>query len=428
MPPDKQEQVWSQLQGYERDGSIVITVTDTGAGMSDDELIHTFEEGVQFNAGKLQAGGGSGLGLFITKGLVEQHGGRIWVSSEGQGRGSMFAVELPTYLPLKLDSWSDAVVSGATADHPSYKASATAAAHEAGSTNRLETAPMVLQRSSDAGRSWPEAPQPSPQDSLVTQTMSTHDDDKEPAAASFAAVDSTSQSTTSSPRSSRSNMSNSNCPSAYAINYPNILIVDDAISNRKLLHRLLTAKGFTCHQAVDGLDALRVYEEVTRQHREQLHGSQGAKTSGLAMPEVAIGGGTSICDIDAAITSVVSTTELYVSTIATATTTASDPMSLTSSSSFPSPSSSSSRECDEGSSEFFSTILMDFEMPEMDGPTATRELRTKLGCTCLIFGVTGNMLPQDVDHFKQQGANKVLAKPLTLATLEHAWEQITTLT
>ena len=73
--------------------------------------------------------------------------------------------------------------------------------------------------------------------------------------------------------------------------YLNILIVDDAISNRKLLHRLLSAKGFTCHQAVDGLDALRVYEEVTRQHREQLQSSQGMDTNETIAVEAGGGDG-----------------------------------------------------------------------------------------------------------------------------------------
>jgi two-component system sensor histidine kinase VicK len=41
--------------------------------------------------------GGTGLGLFISRGLVTAMGGRIWVESgEGQGQGSTFALELPS--------------------------------------------------------------------------------------------------------------------------------------------------------------------------------------------------------------------------------------------------------------------------------------------------------------------------------------------
>ena len=48
--------------------TIEITVQDTGAGLSAANLGKLFGEGVQFNANGLQGGGGSGLGLFITKG------------------------------------------------------------------------------------------------------------------------------------------------------------------------------------------------------------------------------------------------------------------------------------------------------------------------------------------------------------------------
>ena len=45
-----------------------IAVVDSGAGLSPANLVRLFGEGVQFNANGLQGGGGSGLGLFITKG------------------------------------------------------------------------------------------------------------------------------------------------------------------------------------------------------------------------------------------------------------------------------------------------------------------------------------------------------------------------
>ena len=53
------------LEGIEM---LEIAITDTGAGLSPTNLLRLFGEGVQFNANGLQGGGGSGLGLFITKG------------------------------------------------------------------------------------------------------------------------------------------------------------------------------------------------------------------------------------------------------------------------------------------------------------------------------------------------------------------------
>lgn len=82
---------------FPRKGSVRISVGDNGEGMTEEQLILLFREGVQFDANKLQHGGGSGLGLYITKGLVEQHGGTISVQSEGRKCGTTFTIELPIY-------------------------------------------------------------------------------------------------------------------------------------------------------------------------------------------------------------------------------------------------------------------------------------------------------------------------------------------
>ena len=77
-------------------GVVRISVKDSGAGLAPRDLARLFQEGVQINANKLQGGGGSGFGLFITKGIVTQHnGGRIWCESKGEGTGCAFLVELP---------------------------------------------------------------------------------------------------------------------------------------------------------------------------------------------------------------------------------------------------------------------------------------------------------------------------------------------
>jgi len=114
---------------------------------------------------------------------------------------------------------------------------------------------------------------------------------------------------------------------------PRVLVVDDAVSNRKMLIRLLKTRGYECDQAEDGQQAIDVYRAL------------------------------------------------------------------------------------QGKREPVDIIVMDYEMPVMNGPTATKKLRY-LGCTCLIVGVTGNLLPEDVDFFKEQGADAVLGKPLNVKAFE----------
>ena len=75
-------------------GKLRMVVTDTGAGISSSNQQKLFREIVQFNPEVLQAGGGSGLGLWITSSIVDLHGGTISVYSDGLGRGSTFTVEI----------------------------------------------------------------------------------------------------------------------------------------------------------------------------------------------------------------------------------------------------------------------------------------------------------------------------------------------
>jgi signal transduction histidine kinase len=68
------------------------TVTDTGPGIPAPDLDRVFD---RFWQGQNRRGEGSGLGLAIAKGIVEAHGGRIWVESD-EGRGSTFGFTLPS--------------------------------------------------------------------------------------------------------------------------------------------------------------------------------------------------------------------------------------------------------------------------------------------------------------------------------------------
>jgi len=75
--------------------SLVIEVADTGLGIKAEDLPRLFQEFVQLETTRDQKHEGTGLGLALTRRLVELHGGRIWAESEGEGRGSTFTVVLP---------------------------------------------------------------------------------------------------------------------------------------------------------------------------------------------------------------------------------------------------------------------------------------------------------------------------------------------
>jgi len=215
-------------------GTLRIEVTDTGAGMSPDQLKNLFKEGVQFDVNKLQAGKGSGLGLYIAKGILEQHGGSLEASSDGIGRGTTFTMSIPLfYIP-------------------------DTGLHENEESQRTVDWDML--------------------DPL------------------------------------------------------NILVVDDAKLNRKLLSRLLRNHGNVCDEAENGRIAVDRVIEV--------------KKKGVR----------------------------------------------------------------------FDAILMDYEMPEMNGAEAARELRA-MGCDSFIIGITGSLFSEDVANFKRCGANAVLPKPLDLKAL-----------
>ncbi len=75
---------------------VLITVKDTGIGVPPDKLEAIFQEFTQVDSSTTRKTGGTGLGLPISRRLVEMHGGRLWAESTGvSGEGSAFFVELP---------------------------------------------------------------------------------------------------------------------------------------------------------------------------------------------------------------------------------------------------------------------------------------------------------------------------------------------
>jgi signal transduction histidine kinase len=253
-----------------RRGSLLIRISDTGVGLTEDQLAMLFGEGVQFDANKLQHGGGSGLGLSIAKGIVELHHGTIEAQSMGIGHGTTFVIEIPLF--------------------------------EMGRENNA-----LLEEISHTQTQT---------DAYSSEGDSVQGDG---------------------PRARR------------------ILVAEDALSSRKMLIRLLEREGHTCVPASNGRDAVEVIQNDMDQ--EQLMTVREETSGDFSVP-------SDHTKID--------------------------------------------------------TILMDYEMPYMTGPEATRAIR-KLGYKGTIIGVTGNVLVEDVEYFKESGADEVLGKPISMDLLRGYW-------
>jgi signal transduction histidine kinase/ActR/RegA family two-component response regulator len=355
-------------------GRLRIVVTDTGAGISQENLVLLFKEIVQFNPEVLQAGGGSGLGLYITSSIVQMHGGTICAYSAGAGSGSTFTVDIDMQLrrllspasplsrklcntelaPVQDDSFPER---GADDPRQGVSEGHEMLVSEGADTLRSQSYTLQPRRFSDNGsivalsntRHPPLSNTCSPtvattrQSSLVTlgstisitqlvdvtrkQEYSTM---PAPAPAPPPPVRSATPPSAAADTQAGAEAEGEN-ESEGGVVY-DILVVDDSSLNRKMLCRLLRTAGYISEEANDGQSAV----EKVKARMES-------------------GAGT-------------------------------------------------------GSKGYYDAILMDFVMPIMDGPTATQAIRG-LGYSYPILGVTGNALDSDINYFVKCGANSVLAKP-----------------
>lgn len=83
------------FDAWEEEGFVTVAVSDTGIGLSPEQAEHVFDE--FYKADEARGDLGSvGLGLSICARIVEQHGGRIWVESDGLGQGTTFYFTIPS--------------------------------------------------------------------------------------------------------------------------------------------------------------------------------------------------------------------------------------------------------------------------------------------------------------------------------------------
>ena len=190
-------------------GKLVIVVADTGAGISPANQRRLFNEVVQFNPEVLQAGGGSGLGLWITNSLVGMHNGTVRVHSIGEGMGSSFTAEIE----MQRRRLHTSSIQEITADTDAPQCEL-----RDGELNQVKK------------NSGP---------ALQLSTLSTN--------ATCASRNFNSH--LKSPGEVEKKVKISNVPY-------NILVVDDSSLNRKMLCRVLRTSGHLCDEADDGLSAV----------------------------------------------------------------------------------------------------------------------------------------------------------------------------
>ena len=237
-------------------GSLVLSVTDTGAGMSEENLSRLFQEGVQFNAGKLQAGQGSGLGLWISKGIVELHRGKLSATSEGEGKGSTFTLELP----VLSTRWGN--LGSSSLEDPTYDLS------QVGSG---ETQQMLIP---DYKQPLIAEPENAQHDSPTISTIQVQDYQEDSMSVQSPSTLSVSSNVGGAnifpavvPPRKRSNGKvggHTRRASVVLRCFSRVLVVDDSEIIRKMVCRSLKPIGFQCQQAEDGQQCVDIMENMRR--------------------------------------------------------------------------------------------------------------------------------------------------------------------
>ena len=86
---------------HEEPGGVRVAVRDTGLGLTQEQIERLFQPFAQVHEHAEVTRVGSGLGLYISRGIVNAHGGRIWAESDGPGKGTTMQFVLPYKAPPK---------------------------------------------------------------------------------------------------------------------------------------------------------------------------------------------------------------------------------------------------------------------------------------------------------------------------------------
>jgi two-component system phosphate regulon sensor histidine kinase PhoR len=95
--------------------TLTVSVRDEGIGIPSDRLERIFEKFERVDDRDTRQAGGTGIGLYLVKHLVERHDGEVWVESE-LGKGSTFTFRIPLHPPQADDDMGKLARSGPTSD------------------------------------------------------------------------------------------------------------------------------------------------------------------------------------------------------------------------------------------------------------------------------------------------------------------------
>eukprot|EP01041_Mallomonas_annulata_P001163 gene1163-2257_t len=212
---------------------IKFSVTDEGPGISEENQRRLFQPFMQVDAGTLQGGGGSGVGLCICKQMVELHGGTIGVTSALE-QGSTFSFILP--LPSVSQQPIPIPIGESLSSSMEYSSSASPK-DKNNDKNDDRVKDSDNDRDGDRDKRRHRV--------LLTDSLSLT------LATSFSRISSSSQMKRFRPLSSQSSV---------GVNISKALITDDVLSNRRLLSYLLKQEGVECEEAVDGALAVEAVD------------------------------------------------------------------------------------------------------------------------------------------------------------------------
>lgn len=90
-----EDQMGSGDHGTSKKNCVEVKVSDSGIGIKQEDMDRIFLPYEQVDGSASRKYQGTGLGLSLTRSLVELHGGRLWVESEGNDKGSTFGFVIP---------------------------------------------------------------------------------------------------------------------------------------------------------------------------------------------------------------------------------------------------------------------------------------------------------------------------------------------